>query len=187
MDRMPKEYKIAIYILFIGLLYFALFSYTLFIRFKIIEHPASSIILTISIIIFLIYSILTLLLFLKKEISRILLMITIAINIMVNIVLVFLMVFFKEFAVFVSKTLKVSPFEPYLFMGITRLTPNKTIIISIIEIIWLIYLIYLLNHKELKEFIKAKDYPLVNTQRFTIGIVILLFISLAIIGVLFGL
>ncbi|BAL80866.1 hypothetical protein [Caldisericum exile] len=187
MDRMPKEYKIAVYILFISLSYFVLFSATLFFRFKVVESTLSKPILMLCAIVFLVYLIPSILLLLRKEISRKFLTAIITLNILVNIIITFLMLNFKSFAAFLMNKYKVNAFTPYLVLGIARLTPEKIIAILLIQIPWLVYLIYLLLHRETKEYLKKKEYPLVNNQRYTLGVIILLFITITIVSIIFGL
>jgi hypothetical protein len=187
MDRMPKEYKIAVYILFIGLIYFIVFAYTFYMRFKIVESPVSKYILTISAIIFSIYFFPSILLLLKKEYSLKLLIGITLLNIILNLLISIVMLNFNSLVLFLNNRYKVGTFTPYLFLGVARLTPERIIAIMLIEIPWFIYLIYLLRHKETVKFLKTKDYPLVNTQQYTLGIIILLFITLTVISLIFGL
>ena len=187
MDRMPKEFKCAIYILFIGIVYFIFFAFTLFIRFKIIESSLSSSIAIICTAIFLIYAIPTIFLFLKKEFARKFLLVVVSVNILLNIALALCFYFFKEFAIFISNTFNLGAFTPYLILGVARVTPDKALFILILATIWLFYLLYLLNHKEMKTYIKTKTYQEVNTQLFTIINIVLLFITLGAISFLFGL
>mgnify|MGYP003586294371 FL=1 len=187
MDRMPKEYKCAIYILFIGLVYFVFFAVTLFIRFKIIESSLSNSIAVICAAIFLIYAMPTIFLFLKKEFARKLLLVIVPVNIVLNIALACCFYFFKDFATFVSNTFNLGAFTPYLILGVARVTPDKALFIIILATIWLFYLVYLLNHKETKTYIKTKTYQEVNTQLFTIINIVLLFVTIGAISFLFSL
>ncbi|MGB9832655.1 MAG: hypothetical protein ACPLPP_03985, partial [Caldisericum exile] len=90
-------------------------------------------------------------------------------------------------AFFLTNKYKIRAFTPYIVLGIARLTPEKIISILLIQIPWLIYLNYLLLHKETKEFLISKEYPPVNTQSYTLGVITLLFLSIAIVSIIFGL
>lgn len=186
MDRMPKEYKIAVYILFIGLIYYVFFSYAMFLRMRTTGSPMTPYTLIFSLPIFLVYFIPSVLFLLKKEISLKILTTVISLNIFVNILLSLGMVYFKEFTTIISN-LGIKENGLLLLMGIARMFPQKVLLVLSLETPWLIYLLYLLNHKETKEFVRTKTYQLVNTQQFTLGIIIILFITLTIIGMLFGL
>lgn len=187
MDRMPKEYKISVYILLIGLVYFVIFSYSLFMRFKIVESSLSKYLVLISIFVLLVYFIPSIMLLRKIEISRNILLTIVALNILVNAILCLLMLNFKSFVIFLTNHNLAGAFTPYLVLGIARLTPEKIIAILLIQIPWLGYLLYLLRHKEVKVFLKTKQYPLVNTQRYTLGVLVLFFICLSLISLIFGL
>ncbi|MGB9833232.1 MAG: hypothetical protein ACPLPP_06995, partial [Caldisericum exile] len=62
---MPKEYKIAVYILFISLIYFMFFSINLFFRFKVVESNLSKTVIILSLTVLLIYLIPSILLLLR--------------------------------------------------------------------------------------------------------------------------
>ncbi|MGC9072652.1 MAG: hypothetical protein ACP5H0_00650 [Caldisericum sp.] len=187
MDRMPKEYKIAVYILFISLIYFMFFSINLFFRFKVVESSLSKTVIILSLTVLLIYLIPSILLLLRKEISRKILIVITTLNMAFDIFIIELMLNFKSFAFFLTNKYKIRAFTPYIVLGIARLTPEKIIAILLIQIPWLIYLNYLLLHKETKEFLISKEYPPVNTQSYTLGVIILLFLSITIVSIIFGL
>ncbi|MEF3244451.1 MAG: hypothetical protein K6343_00485 [Caldisericaceae bacterium] len=186
MDRMPKEYKILVYILGIGLSYYIVFAYNLYLRFKIVESLLTKYLLAILILFFMIASIPFVLLIKKSPNST-----KVAKNIMIflislNLLFLLSMLFFKESASFIA-LFNVGAFTPYLAMGIARLSPDRAALMSILILPWQIYTLYLINHRETKDYIKSKEYPPVNTQLYTLGILTLLFVTIAFLSLLYGL
>lgn len=186
MDRMPKEYKILVYILGISLAYYIVFAYSLYLRFKIVESLLTKYLLVILVLIFIIILIPFVLLIKKSPNSTKIAKNSMIFLISLNLLFFLSMLFFKEFASFLE-LFKVGAFTPYLAMGIARLSPDRAALMSAIVLPWQIYTLYLINHRETKEYIKSKEYPLVNTQLYTLGILTLLFITITFLSLLYGL
>ncbi len=187
MDRMPKEYKIPVYIISMTLAYFAIYLFVLFRKYSLLGSViGKTIIIYASVVAALSLASLAFFL-LKKEIGRIGLIVVYGAQIVISFALLASIVFLKQSSVLIAKAFKIGVFDVYMLVPILGSSPGKGIISLSILSIWFAIVIYLLNHREVKEFMKTKTYPLVNTQKQTVAFIIAYFISLGIISILIGL
>ena len=172
MDRMPKEFKIIVYLVVLDLVFIGLFIFKIFDRFHYFSILYAGV--TISVIF-----LLTLLFFLfKKNISRILFLILYSIQSAIFIILILSLVFFKQTVQLFMNVANSGKFDAYLLMAIIFKSRVYGIIALSILLFWSIFTIFLLTRGELVKFLRTKEYPLVNTQKYTISLLALYTVSL---------
>lgn len=187
MDRMPKEYKIAIYIISIQVIYSLFYFFGLFYKFNRVDSPLKYWIIYFSLFVTLLFLIPLLFFYFKKESGRIWLICNYIFLILFDIFMAISLLFFKETASIISKLLNLDTFTPYLMLATIGMIPNKSFIAFIILLAWSIYTLIILLNREVRIFIKEKNYPLVNTQRYTSFIVFAYFASLVVVTFLINL
>ncbi len=173
-DRMPKEYKIAVYAIVIGTLYFLLYSLVFYGKFKYMPFFLFSIALS------LIYGILLVFLLFKSNIARILLGIISVLQSVIFAGVFVLLLFFHKSAVYLAKTLHTGVFTFYLLVAQLGTTPNKGAVAALILMLWNVGIAYLLFHRETKRYTKEKTYELVDTRKETTVAVLIIFAVIAI-------
>ena len=172
MDRMPKEFKIIVYLVVLDLVFIGLFIFKIFDRFHYFSVLDTGIFISV---IFL----LNLLFFLfKKNISRILFLILYSIQSAIFIILILSLVFFKQTVQLFMNVANSGKFDAYLLMAIIFKSRVYGIIALSILLFWSIFTIFLLTRGELVKFLRTKEYPLVNTQKYTISLLALYTVSL---------
>ncbi len=169
LDRMPKEYKIAIYAIILGTAYFFLYSLIFYAKFKFKPFFIGALAIVF------IYLLLTFFLIRKSNLARILLVIVSVLQSVLFIVIFVMMLFFKQSAVILSKLLHIGAFSFYILMGQIGTTPNKGIFASLIIAAWGLAVAYLLMNKETSRYIHEKTYELVDTHKETSVAIIVLF------------
>ncbi len=174
MDRMPKEYKIAVYAIILGIAYFFLYSLIFYGKFYYKPFFAASIAIV------LVYIILLVFLIRKSNISRILLAVVSLIQSALFLLAMFSLVFFKQSIVLFSKVTHKTAFTFYLLLGQLGTTPDKGIFASLIVSVWGLFVAYLLLNRETARFTKEKTYDLVDTSRETSIVILILFAAIAI-------
>ena len=172
MDRMPKEFKIIVYLVVLDLVFIGLFIFKIFDRF----HYFS--VLDTCIIIFIIFLLNILFFLFKKNISRILFLILYSIQSAIFIILILSLVFFKQTVQLFMNVANSGKFDAYLLMAIIFKSRVYGIIALSILLFWSIFTIFLLTRGELVKFLRTKEYPLVNTQKYTISLLALYTVSL---------
>ncbi len=167
-DRMPKEYKIAVYALVIGTVYFLLYSLVFFGKFKYKPFFLGSLAICF------IYAVLLVFLLMKSNLARILLGVISAFQ-AVAFALVFVgLLFFTKSSVYLAKTLHTGVFTFYLLLAQLGTTPNKGAVAAALLTLWNAGLAYLLFHKETKRYTREKTYELIDTRKETaIGVLII--------------
>ncbi len=172
-DRMPKEYKIAVYAIVIGTLYFLLYSLVLYGKFK---HTSFFI---FSLAISLVYGVLLIFLLLKSNFARILLgIISVIQSVLFFAVFIFLL-FFSKTSVYFAKILHTGVFTFYLLIAQLGTTPDRGAIAAVLLTLWNAGVAYLLFHKETKRYTKEKTYELVDTRKETTVAVLIIFAVIA--------
>ncbi len=174
-DRMPKEYKVAVYALVIGTTYFFLYSLIFFGKFR--YKPF----FTVSLVIVLTYAALTIFLIMKFNWARILLAVMSILQSILFFLTVLSLLFFKQSTAFLSKVLHTGSFTFYLILGQLNVTPDRGLFAALIIAGWSIFVAYLLLHKDTKSYIKNKTYVLADTHKETSIAVIVLFLLIIII------
>jgi hypothetical protein len=172
MDRMPKEFKIIVYFVVLRLVFIDLFVFKMFDRFRYFSILYAGV--SISIIF-----LLTLLLFLfKKDISRILFLVLYGIHSVIFVILISGLIFFKQTVEIAMRLINSSKFDIYLLMSMIFKSRVYGVIAMSILLFWSIFTIFLLTQEELVNFLRTKEYPLVNTQKYTVSLLALYIISL---------
>jgi hypothetical protein len=160
-DRMPKEYKIAIYALILGTVYFFLYSLIFFGKF----HYKPFFIGSMSIV--LIYGVFIFLLVIKSNFARIFLAAISIVQAILFTLVMFSLIFFKQSTAFLSKTLHLGIFTFYLLLGQIGTTPGKGVFAALIVAGWSLFVSVLLMNKETARYTREKTYELVNTHKET--------------------
>ena len=174
MDRMPKEYKIAVYAIILGTAYFFLYSLIFYAKFH--YKP----LFTASVISILLYIILLVFLIRKSNIARVLIAVISLIQSALFLLVMLSLLFFKQSIVLFSKVTHTSVFTFYLLLGQLGTTPNKGIFASLIVLGWGLFVAYLLLNGETAKFINEKTYDLVDTRRETSIAILILFAAIVI-------
>ncbi len=187
MDRMPKEFKIIIYLTSIHAIYSIFYFAGLFFKFLRVESPVKTLIIYFALIFTLLFLIPLILFFFKNEAGRIWLIIDFILEAVFNLSFAIGLIYFKETASLISRLLSTDFFTPYLILATMGMVPKKSFIAFLVLFVWCIYILVLLFNKDLRKFIKEKEYPAVNTQKYTSTVVFAYFISLAIITFLINL
>jgi hypothetical protein len=187
MDRMPKEYKIIVYLTIIHIIYSTFYFAALFFKFAKGNSPLKNYIIVFSLPVIFFFAIMLFLFYKKKALGRFGLIAAYIVEGVVYATFIFGLIFFKDLAKFLARKLSTDIFTFYLILASLGISTLKGIIAFIIMLAWSVYLIYLLAHKEVKKFIKEKTYPPVNTQKYTLLIMSLYFASLVLITFLINL
>ena len=172
-DRMPKEYKIALYAIFIGITYFFLYSLVFYGKFKYMPF------FLISLGVVLLFGVPALFLLKKANWARILLGITSAFFALLFAGIAVLLVFFRQSTTLLAKTLHTGVFTFYVLLGQLGTTPDKGAIAAILIAVWNGLVAYLLFHKETRRYTTEKTYPEVDTRKETTAAIIVMFIVIA--------
>lgn len=172
MDRMPKEFKIIVYLVVLGLVFIGLFIFKIFDRFQNWPILISGISIAVLFIVILAFFLL------KKRFSRILFLILYSIQSIFFIILILSLVFFKQTAQIFMNVANSGKLDAYLLMAIIFKSRVYGIIALSILLFWSIFTIFLLTRGELVKFLRVKEYPLVNTQKYTISLLALYTVSL---------
>ncbi len=172
-DRMPKEYKIAVYAIIIGTIYFFFYSLIFFGKFKYKPFfvPSCAIVA--------IYTVLVILLLSKSNIARILLALLSIVQSLIFIVLGFGLIFFKQTSYKLSKLFHTGIFTFYLLLGQIGTTPDKGAIAAFLIATWSGIIAYLLLHKETQRYTVEKTYELVDTRKETSIAILIIFTVIA--------
>ncbi len=171
-DRMPKEFKLTIYIITLGLTYLLLYSIDFYAKFR----GRSFFLYTIAFIG--IYVFLLVFFALKKNWARIGLIVLSYIQIIFVGILLIAFIFFKQSTAFLAKVMHTGIFTFYFILGQFGTTPEKGIVALAIIIVWTAVIIKFLVNSRTKRYIITKNYELQNTQKQAIIIITLFFISL---------
>jgi hypothetical protein len=94
------------------------------------------------------------------------------------IILILSLVFFKQTVQIFMRLINSSKFDIYLLISIIFKSKLNGIIALSILLFWSIFTIFLLTREELVKFLRAKEYPLVNTQKYTVSVLAFYIISL---------
>jgi hypothetical protein len=175
MDRMPKEFKTTVYFIVIELVFYGLFILRLFEK---LRYPS---LLYIGIPIFFVLLLFLSLFMLKKSISRKLLFIFNMVKSVIFITLIFGLVFFKQAVELMMKIGNIGKFDAYILMAIIFKSQLYGAIALSILIFWSLFIIFLITRKEIGIFFSATDYPLVNTQKYTISLLGIYVVSLLVV------
>ncbi len=172
-DRMPKEFKIAVYAIIMGTLYFFLYSLVFFAKFKYKPFFIPSCILAG------VYAVLVAFLILKSNIARIVLAVLSAIQSLLFLVIGIALIFFKQSSVSLSRILHTGIFTFYLLLGQLGTTPDKGAVASFLISIWSGIVAYLLFHRETRRYTITKTYELVDTRKETLIAIVIMFSIIA--------
>jgi hypothetical protein len=182
---MPKEYKIPVYIILMTLAYFGIYLFILFRKFNL--SPISSVgkaINVYSAIIILLNFVFLLLYLIKYEAGRIGLIIVYGAQVFFSLILLLSIAFLKRSSVIIANIFRISTFDVYVLLPTFANSERSAILALLIFDIWFLVIIYQLSHKDVKEFIRTKTYPLVNTQKVSTLFIFAYAISLAVISLL---
>lgn len=169
---MPKEFKIIVYLVILGLVFISLFIFKIFDRFQNLPILISGISIVVLFIVILAFFLL------KKSFSRILFLILYSIQSIFFIILILSLVFFKQTVQIFMRLINSSKFDIYLLVPMIFKSRVYGVIALSILLFWSIFTIFLLTRGELVKFLRAKEYPLVNTQKYTISLLALYTVSL---------
>ncbi len=174
-DRMPKEFKLTIYIITVGLTYFLLYSVDFYTKFREKTFFLYAVAFAITYIFLLVF------LALKKNWARIGLVVLSYVQIIFATALLIALIFFKQSTAFLARVMHTGVFTFYLILGQFNTTPERGTIALAIIITWTAVIIKFLINRETKRYIITKNYELQNTQKQAIIILTLFFISLGVI------
>ncbi|MGB9695229.1 MAG: hypothetical protein ACPLZB_04520 [Caldisericaceae bacterium] len=180
MDRMPKEYKIPVYIISMTVAYFCIYLFVFYRKFSL--SPASSIGLSINVYAAFVIVLTTFFLALylrKKEAGRIGLIVIYLLQILFSLCFLLALAFLKNSSVIIANLLRITTFDVYVLVAMLGNSSTGAVTSILIFDAWFLILIYQLSSKQVREFIKAQTYPLVNTQVATVVFVIAYASSLA--------
>ena len=180
MDRMPKEFKIIVYLVVLDIVFLSLFIFKIFDRFQNLPIHLTILISGISIVV--LFIVILAFFLLKKSFSRILFLILYSIQSIFFIILILGLVFFKQTVEILMRLINSSKFDIYLLVPMVfKSKPNGIIALSIL-LFWSVFTIFLLTREELVKFLRTKEYPLVNTQKYTVSVLALYIISLLVVS-----
>lgn len=185
MDRMPKEYKIPVYIISMTIAYFCIYLFVLYRKSSL--SPSSSVGLAIDFYaaLFILLNIVLLVLYLmKRDIGRVGLITVYVLELLLSFVIVLSLAFLKTSSPIIANLFKISTFDIYLLVPILANSVRGAVMSLFIFDAWFLVIIVQLLNKDVKEFIKTKTYPLVNTQLATAAFIIGYAISLVLVSVL---
>jgi len=172
MDRMPKEFKIIVYFVILDIVFLSLFVFKLFDRFHnlliLFSGISIGLLFTVTLVFFLI----------KKNFSLILFLVIYVLKSLTLIILIFGLMFFKQAAQILANVINVDKFNFYLLMPMIFKSKLYGVIGLFVLLFWSIFTIFLLTRKELTNFFVTKEHPLVNTQRYTVSLLLIYVISL---------
>lgn len=175
MDRMPKEFKTTVYFVVIELVFYGLFILRLFERFRYLP------ILYVGIPVFLVLLLFLSLFILRKRISRTLLLIFNIIKSMILLTLIAGLIFFKRAVELIIKISNIGKFDAYILMALIFRSQLYGVIALSILTFWSIFIIFLITRKEIGTFFLSTDYPLVNTQKYTLSLLGIYVVSLLVV------
>jgi len=187
MDRMPKEYKIIVYLTIIHIIYSTFYFVALFFKFAKGNSSLKNYIIAFSLPVIFLFAIMLFLFYKKKALGRLGLITAYVVEGILYATFISGLIFFKDLAKFLARKLSTDIFTFYLLLASLGINTLKGIIAFIIMLAWSIYLIYLLTYKEVKKFIIEKTYPPINTQKFTLLVMSFYFASLVLITFLINL
>jgi len=177
-DRMPKEYKIAMYAIFIGITYFFLYSLVFYGKFKYMPF------FLLSLGVVLLFLVPALFLLKKANWARIFLGIVSVLFALLFVAITVLLAFFKQGAVLLAKVFHTGAFTFYVLLGQIGTTPDKGVVAAILIAVWNALVAYLLFHRETRKYTIEKTYPEVDTRKETTAAIIVMFIVIAALYVL---
>jgi hypothetical protein len=185
MDRMPKEYKIPVYIISMTIAYFCIYLFVLYRKSSL--SPSSSVGFAINLyaavvilfnIIFLVFYLL------KRDIGRIGLVVIYILELLLSFVILLSLAFLKTSSVIIANLFRISTFDVYVLVPMLANSARSAAMSLLIFDAWFLVIIVQLLNKDVKQFIKTKTYPLVNTQLATSAFIIGYAISLGVVSVL---
>lgn len=174
-DRMPKEFKLTIYIIAVELTYFLFYSVDFYMKFR------EKTFFLYAVIFAAIYIFLLAFFTLKKNWARIGLVVLSYVQIIFASALLIILIFFRQSTAFLARLMHIGVFTFYLLLGQLNTTPERGIAALAIIIAWTAIIIKFLMNRETKQYIVTKNYELQNTQRQAVTILTLFFISLGVI------
>jgi amino acid transporter len=177
-DRMPKEYKIALYAILIGTTYFLLYSLIFYGKFKYLPF------FLLSLGVVALFGVPAMFLLKKSNWARVFLGIVSIIFSALFIVIAIALIFFKQSTAFLAKSLHTGIFTFYFLLGQVGTTPDKGVVAAILISLWNALVAYLLFHKETRKYTIEKTYPEVDTRKETTISIIILFLVIAFLYVL---